>query len=171
VDEPDVQAFRVVSDEKQWGPCITGPIQISRTIEKLPAARQIASQSDSYFDYCYMAFPIAEGGHWRSLDILLYRRGYETVSIPAVSWLRLSASEARPKWKKAETLAGLEKAIEDIAPYSSSVSSANAEVRHFLAQEYLWLAQSAWTAGTDKKEDRRRLLNKAKEYERKNGGV
>ena len=57
----------------------------------------------------------------------------------------------------------MEKAIEDIAPYSWSRHSSDAKVRQFIAQEYLWLAQSPWTAGREKAEDRRRLLNKVKE--------
>jgi hypothetical protein len=171
VDEPDVQAFREVYDRKQSGPFMTGPIEISRTIEKLPAGKQIASQSDAYFPYFCMAFPLVDASHSRSLEIRLYRRGYQTVSIPAVSWLHFTMSEARPQWKKAETLADLEKAIEDISPYSWSLSSGSTQVRQFIAQECLWLAQSEWAAGPEKKEACQRLLDKAKECRTGNSGV
>lgn len=166
VEGPDVQAFRVVSEFRQWGPWMTGPIEINQTVEKLPEANHtIASQSDAFFPYYYLAFPLAEGAHGRSLEVRLYRRGYETVSVPAVSWFQPSGRPTRPQWKKAATLEDMEKAIEEIAPRRMRESCGSPEMRRFLAQEYAWLARSEWAAGPHREEDRRRLLDKAKEFE------
>ena len=168
VEEPDVHAFRVVSGVIQSGPWMTGPIDFYETVETLPTKdNAIASQSNTYFPYYYLAFPVAEGAHHRSLEILLYRRGYETVSIPAVSWLRFSEHMARPQWKKAEQLEDVEKAIETITPSRFDLSRGSTEVRQFVAQEYTWLADSEWVTGPERETVRQRLLEKAKNPESK----
>jgi hypothetical protein len=165
LEEPDVQAFRVVSDFKQWGPLITGPIECSLQLEILPRSRNaVARQTDSYFSYFYVAFPF-EGGHSRSLEVRLYRRGYQTVRIPAHSWLAFSERETRPKWVQLEKLEDLENAIEQIAPARWDHSLGSKEVRQFVAREYTWLAHSGWAAGPDREKDLQRLLEKAAEYE------
>jgi hypothetical protein len=167
---PDVQAFRVVSGFTQSGPWLTGPIELYKTVEKLPAPDNlIAPQTDAYCLYYYLAFPVAEGCHQQSLEVLLYRRGYEPVSVAATSFLWFSDQPVLPEWKKAEKLEDLEKALKKVTPSRFDQSPASQEVRQFLAREYDWLAHSEWVAGTDKEKDRRRLLEKAKEQEKQEG--
>jgi hypothetical protein len=161
---PDVQAFRVVSGFTQSGPWMTGPIAFYRNVEKLtPTDGLIASQSDAYCPYYYLAFPVAEGCQQQSLEVVLYRRGYEAVSVPAASYLWLSNQTVLPDWKKAQKLEDMEKALKWITPSRGDQSPAAQEVRQFLAREYDGLAHSEWVAGSDK--DRHRLLEKAKEHE------
>jgi hypothetical protein len=164
-EEPDVQAFCIRSGFTQSGPLMTGPIDMYKSVEKISVAdNAIAPESDNYFSYYYLAFPF-EGSHQQSLEILLYRRGYKLVSVPAVSWLRFAERSMRPQWKKAEKLEDMEKALESIAPPHWNQSAASAEVRQFLAREYAWLADSEWVAAPERKEDRRRLLAKANDYQ------
>src|SRR5262249_12000959 len=86
VIEPDVRAFRVVSECTVSGPCITGPIQFSRQVEEVPGAWPVVqSQQDAYLAYHYLLFPVLNGSRSRSLQVLLYRPGYETIEIPARS--------------------------------------------------------------------------------------
>jgi hypothetical protein len=164
VDEPDVHAFRLVTDAEQHGPFITGPITFEKTTEMLSATNTtISPLSDSYFAYSYMAFPL-RGWHDRSMQIRLYRRGYETVSIPAASWLSFPDPVAKPQWKKAANLAACEKAIEMIGGSTTDTWPLSPEVRQFVAQEYRWLAQSEWTLGQEKVKERQRLLDKANHF-------
>jgi hypothetical protein len=174
VDEPDVQAFRVMTDRiltdsKGFLPGGQSyPIVLPlTTTEKLPSTpRTISPQSDAYFDYRLLVFPIVSEGYSRSLEIRLYRRGYETVSIPAEAWLPFSEQQAKPQWKKVADLADFEKAIEGIGASSLGdlFRPSSQDVRQFVAQEYAWLAQSEWAAGPDRETDRQRLLDKAKKF-------
>jgi hypothetical protein len=163
LEEPDVHAFRVCSGFTQSGPLMTGPIEVYKSVEKVTATdKAIAPQSDNYFSYYYLAFPF-EGSHQQSLEILLYRRGYQLVSVPAVSWLRFADRSIRPQWKKAAKLEDIEKALDSLAPPRWNQSPISQGVRQFVAQEYAWLADSEWVAGPERKEDRQRLLTKANE--------
>ena len=163
VEEPDVQAFRVYSD-KTITEFSCPPFDITSSVTKLDTVnKSIASESKVYFPYYYLAFVLGEGSHSESLEVRLYRRGYETVSFPAVSWLNLFGHRATPKWRKLEKLEDLEKAIDDICVDRSGRSEEFQEVRRFVAQEYTWLADSDWAAGPDKSVDRERLLSKASE--------
>jgi hypothetical protein len=170
VDEPDVQAFRVVNhfEVDTSLPAVPGLALDYQTSEMLPrTGSTLGSQGDSSFNYVCLAL-LAAKGHSQWLEVRLYRRGYQTVCIPAVSWLWCLDHVARPKWEKLEKLEDLETAIEKIEPSPSpSLCSPDAsqEMRHFIAQEYRWLAQSGWAAGADREKDRQRLLDKAKVYE------
>ncbi len=162
LDEPDVQAFRILDGFTQWGPWMIGPIAAYKAVEKIPVIdKAIAPQCDTYFSYYYLAFPVAEGSHQQSLEVLLYRRGYQLVTVPAVSWLQFAERSMRPTWKKVEKLEDAEKAIDSIQPGPGGEFSCSQEVRQFLAREYAWLAESEWAAGPERKADRQRLLDKA----------
>jgi hypothetical protein len=172
--EPEVQAFSVFSHQKTYGTWLIGPFESYKEIEMLPwTNNSIASQSNVYFPYSYvtvsirprsLAFPIAQGSNFQSLKIVLYRRGYETVCIPAEWWFQTISNSTKPIWKKAEKLKDLQEAIEKIT-FSPHDLRSTLEVRQFIAQEYVWLANSEWAAGPDKEKDRKQLLDMAREFE------
>src|SRR5262245_25839826 len=141
VEEPEVEAFRVVSGYTQSGPWMTGPIHLYQTVEKFPATNgKLPSQSDAYFAYYCLAIPVAELAHQQDLEIRLYRRGYETVSIPAAMWLPGPTPSTTPKWKRLEKLEEFENAIESIAGTHSGLGSVcKQDVQAFIAGEYAWL--------------------------------
>jgi hypothetical protein len=167
VRENDVRAFRLISDWTMSGPWMTGPIQNCHSIEELPITQEtVEGQQDSYFAYYYLIFPVLNGSRTRTVEVLLYRPGYETVEIPAQSrlWAWFAPKRVQAVWKPAPDLAAQEKALERIVCgyWHHSMGKATWQ---FAAQEYTRLAQSPLAAGPEMQKTRERLLAKARECE------
>jgi hypothetical protein len=167
VKEGDVRAFRVLSEWTLSGPCITGPGGVWHSIEEIPVIKKtVERQQDSYLAYYYMIFPVLNGSRSRTLTVLLYRPGYETVEIPSRSLLGAFGETKRAPvvWKEAVGLEAQEKAVERIiGPFPGSWLGQ--EALRFAAQEYARLADSPFVSGPGKEKERERLRAKAKEYE------
>lgn len=166
IHEPEVHAFRVVSGIDKAGN--VGMFwDYYDSIDKVHISKNvILAQTDLYFRWGIGAISSGEHGHSQSLEVLLYKRGFETISIPAISWLKFGDRSPKLEWKKAESLVDLEKAIGSITPYGVIATrlgrdaEATPEVWQFIANEYTWLANSKWVTENNMK-DRQRLLRKA----------
>ena len=166
VAEDSVRAFRITWQLTRYGGAIAGAIRLSQDIEEIPiVATTVAGQEQVYFAYGYLLFPFA-GSESRSLSVLLYRPGYETVEVPARSWWRCLGPDKplHVEWKPARDLeaqvSALEKVINTI--YKGKLKP---EVAQFAAQEYTRLAQSPLASSPEKADLRDRLLTQAGEYE------
>lgn len=168
IPDDNVRAFRV---ERQWkggGVVIAGWFQIAHSIEEIPiVAAQVAAQKDAYFAYYYLLFPFA-GTTSRSLSVLLYRPGCQTVEISEQPWWRLPG-QARPEqvfWQEAPDLAAQEQALEKVASQGARWGGHRSKgVLEFAAQEYARLAEGPLARAPGMAETRDRLLAKAKEYQ------
>src|SRR5262245_16986403 len=86
VPADDVRAFRVSSEMTASGPLATAPIQLSSSVEEIPVVdATVEPQRDASFSYYYLVFPYS-GYRSRTVEVLLYRPGYETVEVPARPW-------------------------------------------------------------------------------------
>jgi hypothetical protein len=160
----EVRAFRVVSETTFSGGLIAGCIKLSRSVEALRVGdRVVGPESDSYFDYSYILFPFA-GSRSRSLEIMLYRPGYEPVSIPARAWWKQCFTYAHEKvvWREAPGLTAQKQAIDQIVGHEFHLRHLSKEVLRFAAQEYARVAETpmAYT----RPETREELRKLAKQY-------
>jgi hypothetical protein len=167
----DVRAFRVLSDLRQSGSW-SGPPSITGRVEEIPIVdATVPEQKDSYFAYSYRLFPIAEGCHDRSVRVLLYRPGYDTVEVDERGWSLTGTSQpVSVVWREARDLATQEKALERVVarkPISWSVF--DPAVLRFVAQEYTRLANGPLAAGPEMQKARERLLARAQECEKAAG--
>ncbi len=167
VRENDVRAFRLISDWTMSGPWMTGPIENCHSVEELPITEDtVEAQKDSYLYYYYLALPFANGSRTRTVEVLLYRPGYETVEIAAQSglWSLFAPKRIGVIWKPAPDLAAQEKALERIISgyWKDSLGKATWQ---FAAQEYTRLAQSELAAGPRMEKTRERLLKMARDCE------
>src|SRR5262245_49755324 len=163
----NVRAFRVLSECTVSGPCITGPVQFSRSVHEIPVARAtVDPQQDSYLAYNYMVFPVLNGSRSRTLKVLLYRPGYETVEIPSRSLLEAFGETKRGPiiWKEAVGLEAQEQALERVISQNPGLGL-NQEGLQFAAQEYARLADSPLVSGPGREKERERLRAKARECE------
>jgi hypothetical protein len=149
VDAADVRAFRVTYDSLSGGALIAGWVQIGDQIEEIPVHEmRVESQADASFCYLYMLPPFA-GGHGRSVRVLLYRPGYETVEVPPRPWWQFPSAAApeRVTWKEAVDLAAEVRAVDELVEKGRlRWPCSNAAVLGFVAQEYERLGQTAVTA-------------------------
>jgi hypothetical protein len=167
VKEDNVRAFRVLSECTLSGPCLTGPFEISHTVQEIPVLKAtVERQQDSYLAYCYMLFPVLNGSRSRALEVLLYRPGYETVEIPSRSLLQAFGETKRAPvvWKEAVGLEAQEQALERIVTRTPKYWLGQEGLR-FAAQEYARLADSPLVSGPGKEKERERLRAKARECE------
>jgi hypothetical protein len=165
VKEDNVRAFRVLSEWTMSGPVITGPIEMWQMVQEIPVARAtVDRQQDSYLAYCYMLFPVLGGSRSRTLEVLLYRPGYETVEIPSRSLLKAFGETKRGPivWKEAVGLEAQEQALERVVTRNPGYWL-NQEGLRFAAQEYARLADSPLVSGPGKEKERERLRAKARE--------
>src|SRR5262245_12831263 len=116
VPEEDVRAIRVDTQLRRGGCVITGSIEFCHSVEEIPvAAAEVGAQTDAYFSY-YSPLFLSTGTTSRSMRVLLYRPGFETVTIPERPWWRFPGL-TRPEavaWKEAPDLAAQEKALETV---------------------------------------------------------
>jgi hypothetical protein len=167
VKEDNVRAFRVLSEWTLSGPCITGPIEIWQSVEEIPVLKAtVERQQDSYLAYSYMLFPVLNGSRSRTLEVMLYRPGYETVEIPSRSLLEAFGETKRAPvvWKEAVGLEAQEQALEKIISQHPGRRLGQEGLR-LAAQEYARLADSPLVSGPGKEKERERLRAKARECE------
>jgi len=169
VPDEDVRAFRVESQYTRGGCLIAGWINCWHHVEEIPVvAARVGAQNDAYFSYYYLLFPFT-GNTSRSMRVLLYRPGHETVEIPERPWWRFPGL-ARPEpvvWKEAPDLAAQEKALETVVVRQTLCwkHCHNKKLLEFAAQECARLADSPLAHTSEMAETRGRLLTKAKEYD------
>jgi hypothetical protein len=165
--DDDVRAFRVDSQWKRGGAVIAGWFEIAQSIEEIPVvAARVEPQKDAYFSYYYLLFPFT-GTTSRSMSVLLYRPGFQTVEISERPWWRLPG-QARPEqvvWREAPDLAAQEQALEKVASQGARWAHRSKGVLEFAAQEYARLAEGPLARGSGMAEIRDRLLAKAQEYQ------
>jgi hypothetical protein len=167
IKDDNVRAFRVLSEWTLSGPCITGPIRIWQTVQEIPVLKAtVERQQDSYLAYYYMIFPVLNGARSRTLEVLLYRPGYETVEIPSRSLLEAFGETKRGPvvWKEAVGLEAQEQALERVVSRNPGPWLSQEGLR-FAAQEYARLADSPLVSGPGREKARERLLAKARECE------
>jgi hypothetical protein len=165
VDSNEVHAFRVLSQATAIGPIITSPVWLRGSVEEIPVmSGMVGPQGDADFAYYFVLFPLLEAGHSRTLEVLLYRPGYETVVIPAHSWWLTLGREAPEKvaWKEAPDLLAQKEALDRIVE-GWSLRSLNKGVLEFLAQEYERLANSELAAAPTMAPSREKLRFRARE--------
>jgi hypothetical protein len=161
VPTTEVRAFRVISDFTLSGPVITGPIHFINSVEEIPVVNgTVGPQRDAYFAYYYLVFPLG-GYRSRTLEVLLYRPGYETVEIPARRWWQSGSSNVPEKvaWKEAQDLLAQKAAVDRIAS-REHFSVPSKDVLRFAAREYARLADSPMAAApamSDTREELQRL--------------
>jgi hypothetical protein len=165
IDTPDVKAFRVADKITMWGPIITGPMSLERSIEEIPVENAIVSaQHDTFFSYYYIFFPLLSGSRDRKLDVMLYRPGYQIVDIRGRAWWEASWSD-KPEpvvWKEAPDLNSQMAAVQRLSP-RHMLDRTNKEVLKFAAAEYTRLANSPLAATKEMAETRKQLLDYAQE--------
>jgi hypothetical protein len=171
VPEPDVHVFRITSDSTfrtssysalppQCGPgCSVWEVSVR---DGMVPAGPFAS----YFPYFYLTILGDGEQRFQSTRLCLYRRGYETVTVEACSWLA-SLGGNKPEtvaWKTADTLEARVRAIDalGLGHNNSWHWLTSDDVRSFVRQEYLALADSPLAAGSENEEARERLRRKAK---------
>ena len=167
IAEKDVRAFRKTSGMTRYGGLIAGAIAIGDDVEEIPIVEAtVGPQKEAYFAYAYVLFPFA-GAESRSLRVVLYRPGYETVELPARAWWRSVGAKQveQVQWKAAIDLAAQERAIDAVAVGSLHRHVGNRKVLQFAAQEYARLAESPLAAAPEAKKTREKLLAAARECE------
>ena len=167
VKEDNVRAFRVLSERTLSGPFMTGPVVIWQSVQEIPVLKAtVERQQDSYLAYYYMIFPVLNGSRSRTLKVLLYRPGYETVEIPPRSLLQAFGETKRAPvvWKEAVGLEAQEQALERVISQNPGLGL-NQEGLQFAAQEYARLADSPLVSGPGREKERERLRAKARECE------
>ena len=161
-----VRAFRVDSEVTTSGPLMTGPIRLEGSVEEISVVNAtVGPQRDAYFAYYYLAFPF-NGSRSRALEVLLYRPGYQIVSIPARSWWR-AMDGGRPEgvtWKEAPDLLTQKGAVDRVASGRQRMSASKG-VLQFVAGEYARLADSPAASTPEMAEERAELLALAKACE------
>ena len=165
VPESDVRAFRETSEYTMSGPVMTGPIWVSNEIKAIPVEDgAVGPQRDAYFAYYYLVFPIANGERTRSVKVLLYRPGYETVEIPARPWWQSLGVNVPEKvaWKEAPDLPTQKAAVDRIASREDG-RRVGKDVLRFAAGEYTRLADSPMAASPAMSATRDELRRLARE--------
>lgn len=161
VSADGVRAFRVNSEVIMSGPWMTGPIQCEGSVEEISVTNAtVVPQRDAYLAYYYFAFPF-NGSRTRTVEVLLYRPGYQIVRIPARPWWQATEGD-RPegvKWKEAPDLLSQKEAVDALVGTRLSASN---EVSRFVAQEYTRLANSPSAFAPEMAEMRTKLLALAK---------
>jgi hypothetical protein len=161
VKDLEVKAFRVTTGITRYGGAIAGAIKFDGEIEEIAALNGVVpAQDDSHWRYYYLAFPY-EGYYSRTLEIRLYRRGFETEVIdarPAIEGL-WAAPVVEPHLKRAESVEAQEKAIDDVV---AGVWRLDSQRISFLADEYLTIARSPQLIGPEHEDTRKRLEQKAR---------
>ncbi len=144
VPAADVHAFRAVSEFETSGPGSSRTVQVGKTLNEIPVVNgTVGPERGAYLSYHCLLFPIFCGSNFRTLNILLYRPGYEVVEIPADRlWCTggLDAPEA-VAWKEAPDLTAQRNAVDRLVSLGSSGSSSQ-DVLRFAAAEYARLADS-----------------------------
>jgi hypothetical protein len=167
----EVRAFRAVSESWMRGPWMTGPIEIANRVEGIAVkGRTVGPQRNAYFTYYYLLVPVLNGSHTRTVEVLLYRPGYELVEIPARPWWSVAASNAPEKvvWKEASELLAQKAAVDRIA-FRFSGQKCDKDVLHFAAREYARLASSPSAASPEAATTKAELERLAKDCQQKAG--
>lgn len=165
VGSTDVRAFRVTSITKRgWGPLIAGAFSLARNVEEIPVRdTRVCQQRHSYFAYCCWSFLFA-GSNSQTLEVLLYKQGYEVVVVPErASWkLALVVVGESVTWKEAPDLASQKAAVDRIVPerYREFLGR---DVLRFAASEYAQLANSPLASAPGMEATRLELLALSKE--------
>jgi hypothetical protein len=150
---------------------MTGPITVANSVEEIPVKNcVVAPQHDTFFAYYYLAFPVANGSHSRTIEVLLYRPGYQLVEIPPRPWWKTCGSNEPEKvaWKEAPDLQSQRAAVSRIA-FRFERQAFNEDVLRFAAQEYARLAECPLAALPDAMTTRDELRRLAKECHQKAG--
>jgi hypothetical protein len=168
IAEKDVRAFRKTSGRTFYGALIAGAIGISDEVEEIPILEAtVAPQTQTYFAYGFIIFPLFGVSESRSLRVVLYRPGYEAVELPARAWWRsIGAKHLEDvQWKPAVDLEAQMHAVDAVVLRSWKDYVGNPKVLKFAAQEYARLAQSPLAAASQMREIRDKLLAAARECE------
>jgi hypothetical protein len=166
VSAEGVHAFRVNSEITMSGPWMTGPVECSVSVAEISVVKAaVVPQRDAYLAYYYLLFPF-NGSRSRTLEVLLYRPGYQVVAIPARPWWQGAGSD-RPEevaWKEAPDLPARMEAVDQIAA-GGTRGTASKDVLHFVAGEYRRLADSQAAGSAEMAAQREKLLSLARKYE------
>jgi hypothetical protein len=144
---------------------MTGPIEVADRVEEIPVNNgTVSAQRDACFAYSYLIFPVLNGSHFRTIDVLLYRRGYELIEIPARPWWSASGSGVAEKvaWKEAHDLLTQKAAVDRIA-FRFGRQPYDKDVLRFAAREYACLADSPMAASPEASTTRDELRRLARE--------
>jgi len=166
VPEENVRAFRVVSEMEASGPIMTGPIMFADDVVEIPVvSARVESQKESYFAYYYLLFPFT-GDREKSMSVLLYRPGFQTVEIPEQPWWQFPERGEPEKvwWVEAMTLEDQEEALKKVVGHDLSPKRRNRKMLELALQEYTRLAKMACCKGPGMAEQRTRLLAEAEKY-------
>ncbi|HMF13009.1 MAG TPA: hypothetical protein VKE94_11910 [Gemmataceae bacterium] len=164
-----MHAFRVVSESWMSGPWMIGPIEIANRVEEIPVKDgAVGPLRDAYFAYYYLILPVLEGSHSRTVDVLLYRRGYELVEIPARPWWSASGSDLPEKvsWNEAPDLLAQKTAVDRIA-FRFGRQPFEKDVLQFAASEYARLTDCPLAASPETSTTKAELERLARECRQK----
>lgn len=159
-ETPEVRAFHVQQGYTRYGFLIAGAFECFDSIQEIRHENGvIPAKYDGSMRYHYVVFPVA-GGHERSQEVRLYRRGYETKVLPARHWIAAPLGEHRANldWVAVSSFGDREKAIDNI--HAGLVAVREPEICNFLAEEYLTLAEDLRAAQGDE-ESLQRVREKA----------
>jgi hypothetical protein len=119
IDDPGVRAFRVTNECKRRGCIIAGSVMFAHQVEPIGIVdSRVEAQTNNSFVSYYLLFPF-EGHSSRTVKVLLYRPGYETVEIPERPWWTFLGKNQpeRVVWKEACDLSSQVKALEMVVPW------------------------------------------------------
>jgi hypothetical protein len=171
VTETEVSTFRVIENGSMGsflGIVIALPIGDWQVQELAQGPAEIPTFRDFHFFRGTFGLPLS-GCDIHAHSVRLYRRGYETVTIEARSWISQLPGTAVNSvvWKKAETLEARERAIRAIYQPQSLLLEIGQFQNEFVAEEYLALADSPLAAGPENVEARGHLLQYAEVFKEK----
>ena len=166
-EAPDeVRAFRVTHGRGFHGAMIAGAFVMNDHVEQVPLRDSfVPPQQAAAVNYIFLAFPIAAFSDFSSMELRLYRPGFEVETKSPEPWWRWWRwyGTHEIQWKQAPDFLTQEKAIDGIVEGVRRVSDDN--VRHFLAAEYRRVAALPELAVEEGEVYRVRLLEKARKLE------
>lgn len=161
VREPDVKAFYRTHKNRFDSVLIAGAYTIAQYVEPAKIENGVVAPRRHWWGNWVVCGILVGASSSETIELVLYRRGYEIESLPGRSPLH-SILGRRPEvvWKPITCLRDAEEALRSLeleSPFSATMSS---EMRAFLADEHRWLAESDW-AGPD---DRKRLRERSQAF-------
>jgi hypothetical protein len=147
--DSDVHAFHVTERTTFFG-LINVPKGLV-TVEEIPIEHGVIPRRRDCFVSHFVFVCIVAHWHDQTDSIRLYRRGYETVVIPANRLFKAIGdwTPVEVTWRKAETLKAREEAINEIHRSLDCIGIISGGQNQFIASEYAALAESKLAADVD----------------------
>lgn len=162
----EVRAFQVTT-EHVWGDGLARTHETTHFKEIPVTAATVESQQDATIAHCVCLLPLMTYTWSQSLEVLLYRPGYDTVTVAAWPWWCPLGycHTASVHWRRVPDLHAQEEVLQGVIEKNhTSYLSLEPDMLRFAAEESERLA-GCWGAATPEARDHRdRLLESAGQY-------